>query len=243
LKVKRASHPQGDPGYRPLELSGARFLIPEQRGWPKWFVADTANNRDTNRWLISFVRAGAGQPWKATYLLVLDPKEMPRLRIGKDGYARAVPPKDPGLAVSPADLGAAFAGYLRTGGPRGRFADGAHTSRLRRERDRTAKTPKYVTQYVDQPVSGREYPPIALRTADGGALVLFTSQHSWKVTAARGTRLPASGSYTKVLMTGAPKRSVTRVGMAEQAAVVPRAGAGEVEIVNRIIGIVSAHGE
>jgi hypothetical protein len=238
LKVVRSVRPGGDPRYKPLRLTGTRYLIPKERGWPKWFVADTANNRDRDRWLLVFTRDGADEPWKASYLTILRPGQVPRFAVGEDGHAEAVPLTAGGLAVTPGRLGARYADYLGDGRP-AVFARGPYTSALRAQRD--THTDRYVTQYVDQPVPARDYPPFALRTADGGALVLFTTRQSWKVTAARGTPLPALGAYTKALIKGQAKKSVTQVGLAEQVALVPRSG--KVRILDRIMGVVSAQGE
>jgi hypothetical protein len=239
LKVERATRPGGDPGYQPLRLSGTRYLIPEERGWPKWFVADTANNRDSKRWLIAFTRDGAGEPWKAAYLTILDPARMPRFALDAHGHAEAVPLGATGLAVPPGKLGARYARYLGDGRPAD-FAPGPYTSVLRRQRRALRHTERYVTQYVDQAVPAAQYPAFALRTADGGALVLFTTRHSWKITAAQGTPLPPLNAYTRALITGRAKEWVTQVGLAEEVALVPRGG--RVRILDQITGVVSAQG-
>lgn len=242
LKVRRVDKPGGDPGYQPLVLSDTRYLIPEVRGWPKWFVADTANNRDGNRWLLAFHRNSTAEEWKASYLSVVEPDDMPEVVVGKDGYAEPVPLGERSLAVAPGKLGATYTRYLKDGTP-GVFADGPFTSGLRKQRAGQKRTPKYVTQYADQAVPEASYPPFALRTADGGALVLFTTRHSWKVTAATGIPLPPPGKYSKTLMSGTPKRSLTRTGIAEQAAVVAADRDGTTTIINRIMGVIAARGE
>lgn len=242
LKVRRAKHPGGDPDYAPLELSDTRYLVPELRGWPKWFVADTANNRGGDRWLIAFVRDDADSPWKASYLTVLEEGEMPRFATDEDGYAEAVAPGASGLALAPKELSSAYADYLSAESTGSAFAEGEHTSRLRTARDAEKKTDRYVTQYVDEPAGETGFAPLALRTADGGALVMFASRHSWKVVYAQGVTVPRVDEYTRTLMSGTPKRAVTRVGIAEQAALVPK-GSGGVRILNRIMGTVAARGE
>jgi hypothetical protein len=242
LKVRRAKKPEGDPGYRPLELSDTRYLVPQLRGWPKWFVADTANNRGDDRWLLTFTRGGADEQWRASYLLVLPEDGMPSFATDEDGYAQAVAPDATGLAVPPGRLAAAYTAYLKDGEPEGSFADGPQTSQLRAAREKEKKTTRYVTLFVDEAAKEEEFAPVALRTSDGGALVLFTSRHSWQVVYAQGVPLPRADEYTETLMTGTPKRAVTRTALAEQAALVPEGG-GEVRIVSRIMGIVAARGE
>ena len=242
LKVRRDANPDGLPQYEPLKLTDTRYLIPRLRGWPKWFIADTANNRDKNRWLLAFTRNSTEENWKASYLTIVEPDELPEFVFDQDGYAKAAPLDATGLAVAPGDLSAEYAKYL-TDGKSTVFADGKYTSELRKAREKEKKTPRYVTQFMDQPAPEKGYEPCALRTADGGALVLFTTRHSWKVTAATGVPLPELGNYTRVLMSGTPKRSITRTAMAEQVALVGGGADGKVEILNRIQSIVSARGE
>lgn len=243
LKARKAANPNGLPGYQPLVLSDTRFLIPELRGWPKWFVADTANNRDANRWLLAFTRDSTAEDWRASYLLIVTPERLPELRFQPDGHVEAVPQNASDVAVPPGRLSRQYAAYLENGRPQ-LFAGGPQTSELRKVRQKEKKTPKYVTQYADEPAPKPGYEAFALRTADGGALVMFATRHSWKVTAATGLPVPDPGAHTKALMSGTPKRSLTRVGMAEQLALVPaRGGTGKVQILSRIMGIVSARGE
>lgn len=240
LKVKSAKQPNGNKGYHPLKLTNTRFLIPQLRGWPKWFIADTANNRDKNRWLIAFNRYSASDPWKASYLLVLEPDELPDFAFDEQGHAKAVSVDDKGLSITPGDLSAQYAAYLSDGKSRA-FADGEYTNKLRALREKQKHTAQYVTQYVDQPAAS-DSPPIALRTTDGGALVLFASRHTWKVTVAQGIPLQVTDAYIETLMSGTPKRSVTTTRVAEQAALAPK-GAGKISILNRIEGIIAAHGQ
>jgi hypothetical protein len=240
LTVEHAAKPKGNPGYDALALSDATYLIPRQRGWPRWFVANTANNRDHNRWLLAFTRGGPDEQWKASYLAVLEPGQVPKFAIDKDGHAEAVAPDASGLAVAPGKLSARYTDYLGDGKPSD-FADGQYTSQLRAARPGTS-TAKYVAQYADEAAPAQTYPPLALRTADGGALVLFTSKHSWKITGPKGSPPPASDSYTKTLITGDVQTAVTRQALAEQVALVPT-GSGKVEIADRISGITAARGQ
>lgn len=242
LRVRRDADPGGLADYKPLRLTDTRYLVPELAGWPKWFVADTANNRDRNRWLLAFTRDGADEDWKASYLTVVEPDLLPDLVLGEDGHAEAVPLDGTGLAVAPGKLSAEYADYLQDGRS-ALFARGPHTDRLRKAREKEKRTPRYVTQYADRAAPGEGYEPFALRTADGGALVLFATRHTWKVTAATGVPLPEPGAYTTALMSGTPKRSITRTAVAEQTAVVGVGADGTVDIVNRIQSVVSARGE
>lgn len=92
LKAKHANNPDGNPSYKPIELTDAHFLIPRQRGWPKWFVADAVSNKTENgRWLLVFRRGSSAEPWKASNIGVYgDSDDLEFARDG-DGYAETVP--------------------------------------------------------------------------------------------------------------------------------------------------------
>lgn len=261
LKVERARHPKGNPQSRALTLTDARFTIPRQAGWPKFFVADTHSNRDANRWLVVFSRSSAHAPWKATYLSLLSEDEVPEFALDEDGYAESVPTgKDSGLTVAPDALSAAYTSYL-SDGKGDVFADGSATSALREGRKKHLRTPRYWTEYIDTPARAAGYAPLGLRTDDGGALVFFTSHHRYKQTMAKGYR-PAPDERVRALMTGEAKRSITLTRINESAVRVPADPAAEhgaarspaaapdnaangdkVVFLNRLEGVTAASGE
>lgn len=249
LTAQRASSPGGNPGFAPLELSDARYHIPKQVGWPKFFVADTRSNREApdsgTRWLLVFSRNTADEPWRVAYLSILDRDEVPRFAADEDGWAQAVPAsgKGAGLAVAPDALSEAYTGYLMTGEGE-TFADGSATTRLRESRKRFLRTPKFWTEYIDTPAEGARYAPVGLRTRDGGALVFFSSHHREKQTMAKGLR-PEPDPRVKPLMKGEAKKAVTLTRLAESAVKVPAEDAADprVVFVNRMEGVTAAKGE
>ncbi|MFD6418488.1 hypothetical protein [Streptomyces sp. NPDC060194] len=246
LRAKRAASPGGNPRHSPLALTDARFTVPAQAGWPKFFLADTDSNRDRdgdprldNRWLLVFTRGGADQLWEVTYLAVLTPDEVPAFRTSS-GRAEPVAPDGGGLAARPASLSERYAAYLRDG--RGPFATGSHTSEWRALRERTARRPGRTTQYADQPLTDASYAPLGLRTEDGGALVFFSSRHYEKQTAAPGVPLRIQPEVRSLLTGGAARTSVTLEQVSGQAALVPPAGGGPVDVVARLQGLTGARG-
>jgi hypothetical protein len=242
LRAKHTGHPGGDPAYSPLVLSAARFLIPRQRGWPKFFVADTGTDRGPGRWLLVFRKQTPDQVWKADFLAVYAPGQGPAFATDKDGYAQALPLAGTDLLVQPGRMSAAYAAYLQDG--RGTsFAPGALTSRLRASRAAGARTPDSVTQYIDQPAQGGDFDPVALRTRDGGAVVFFATRHRSRSTYRAGYRLRVDPD-TRALMTGTPRTSVTLSRVAQQAVTVPGGGGtGQVVFISRLVGLISAQGE
>ncbi|MFD3456527.1 hypothetical protein ACFWVC_30690 [Streptomyces sp. NPDC058691] len=251
LTARHAAQPGGNPDFKELSLSDADFLIPRQVGWPKWFVADAAVGvgdaaPGANRWLVVFQRDDASKAWRASYVSVFRTGSLPRFARDADGLVEAVPAAGSGLLVEPGALSKAYAGYLDKGDAKDTsvFAPGAATSQQIAERAKGARTAASATQYADQPATNGEFAPVALRTADGGALVFFASHHTAKITMLRPGVAPPVNAYTKALMTGTPKKSVTLGRVARQAVVVPaKKDGGQVVFRSRIVGLVAARGE
>jgi hypothetical protein len=250
LRALRATSPGGNPDFQDLQLTDPQFLIPRQRGWPKWFVADAAANRGGARWLLVFQRGGVREAWKASYVAAVPPSSVPRFATDAEGYAEPVSANASDLLVRPADLSAAYTGYLQKGGGRGSggqggsavFADGAATSGWLATRAKSARTADYVKQYADQPAAGGQFPPVALRTEDGGALVFFASHHQERTTYRAGLTPPVSAT-TRALMTGTAEHSVTLVQIGREAVTVPpKSAGGKVTFLDLILNLVAAKG-
>ncbi|MDN0194596.1 hypothetical protein [Streptomyces sp. S.PNR 29] len=242
LKAGRANNPDGNPQHTPLKLTDAKFTIPKKAGWPRWFVADAAGNKGGDaRWLLVFTRNGLDETWQAAYLTLVAPDDVPEFKTDKDGWAEAVPANSAELAVPPGELSKDYATYLKDGGDT--FADGSHTSGWRADRKKNAIRPGLVTQWIDEPVTGGDYAPLALRTADGGALVFFTTRHYEKQTAHTGTSVPTPNDSVLALTEGEVKQSLTMELVSNEVALDPRKGSGKVSVLGRIQGLTSAKGE
>jgi len=248
LKARSINAPDGNSRHQPLELTDARYLIPKKAGWPRWFVADTDSNRDTdngagdNRWMLVFVRNGADQLWEVAYLAILTPDEIPEFATDKDGFAQPVKADSGAPAVAPGELSEEYASYLKSGQPE-HFASGPHTDGWRAVRAKNAKLAGLTIQYIDQPLSTGDFAPLALATKDGGALAFFAIRYFDRQTAAPGSALQLTADE-KALMTGDVKSSVTKEWVSSQAALVKPAGvnAGHVNVVSRLQGMIGAEG-
>ncbi|MFF7329040.1 hypothetical protein ACIQU5_03650 [Streptomyces sp. NPDC090306] len=244
LRAGHVTDPGGNPAYTPLELTDARFTIPKKAGWPRWFVADAAGNKGgTARWVLVFVRDGLDERWQVAFLTLVAPGDLPAIRTDKDGLAEAVPATTAQLAVRPADLSDDYVGYLKDG--RGSFAPGPRTSAWRELRQKSASRPGLATQYIDEPLTRGDYAPLALRTADGGALVFFATHHYEKQTAAQGTTVPAPSANVRALTTGEIKQSLTLEFVSNQVALDPAKGAAGqgVNVLGRVQGLTGGKGE
>ncbi|GAA2475715.1 hypothetical protein GCM10010393_02040 [Streptomyces gobitricini] len=248
LKSRSVTSPGGNPAHRPLRLTDARFAIPKKAGWPRWFVADTDSNRDTDsgaddtRWVLVFVRNGPEQLWEVAYLQILPAGGVPKFRTDQEGWAEPVAPDSTALAVAPKDLSEEYTSYLQTGKP-AHFAAGPHTSAWREERAQIAKRPGLATQYVDQPLDTADYAPLGLTTQDGGALVFFATRFYDRQVAAKGYR-PKVSPEVRALMTGEVTSTLTKEWVSSQAVLVKPAGAesDQVTIVARLQGVIAATG-
>ncbi|MGV9901798.1 hypothetical protein ACWDU8_04720 [Streptomyces sp. NPDC003388] len=241
LTAGHANSPSGNANHSPLELTDAKFTIPKKAGWPRWFVADAkANKGGDARWLLVFTRDALTGPWQVAYLTLVAPGDVPQFKKDADGWAEAVPAGAEGLTVPPAELSKDYASHLKSGG--NTFADGPYTSALRANRKKLAKRPGLVRQFIDEPLTGGDYAPLALRTADGGALVFFSTHHYEKQTAAAGTSVPAPNRDVRALTKGEIKQSLTLEIVANEAALDP-AGGGRVSVLGRVQGLTAAQGE
>lgn len=242
LKAGRANSPDGNAGHSPLAFTDAEFTIPKKPGWPRWFLADAQANRGgDSRWLLVFTRDKLDAPWEVAYLTLVAPDDLPEFKKDKDGWAEAVDANSKEVAIAPGNMSKDYATYLKGGGAI--FADGSHTSDWRDKRAKSAERPGLVTQYIDEPLTEGDYAPLALRTADGGALVFFATHHFQKQTAAPGTSVPTPNKDVLALTTGEIKQSLTMEFVSNEVALDPKRGSGQVSVLGRIEGLTGAKGE
>ncbi|MEU6771556.1 hypothetical protein [Streptomyces sp. NPDC046759] len=240
LKAGHTNNPSGNPNHVPLKLTDVKITIPEKAGWPRWFLADArANKTGDQRWLMVFTRNDLGEHWRVAYVTLVAPGRVPEFETGEDGRAETVPAESRQLAVAPGKLSEDYATYLKKGTQT--FTEGLYTSRERTDRAARARKPGLVTQFIDRPLTGGDYAPLALRTVGGGALVFFTTHHYEKQTAAPGTTVPPQGKDVQALTKGEVKQSLTMEFISAEAALDPP-GVGRVAIVGRVPGLTSAQG-
>ncbi|MFH9659769.1 hypothetical protein ACH4NF_05140 [Streptomyces sp. NPDC017248] len=240
LRAGHVNSPSGNPRHTPLTLTDVKITIPEKAGWPRWFVADARGNKGGDyRWVLVFTRGDLGERWRVAYLTLMAPGTVPEFRTGEAGWAEAVPAGTGRLAVRPDALSKAYAAYLKSGGKT--FADGRGTSGLRAERAKAARKPGLVRQFIDAPLTHGDYAPLALRTADGGALVFFTTHHYEKQTAYPGATVPVPDRDVRALIKGEVKQSLTLESIANEAVYDP-AGSGPVRMLGRVQGLTAAQG-
>ncbi|MEU6125446.1 hypothetical protein [Streptomyces sp. NPDC047123] len=242
LRSRHVQHPDGNTGHVPLELSDVSYAIPKKAGWPRYFLADTkANRRSDLRWLWVFTKTGPDQVWRATYLNLVSPRKLPELKKDEDGFAVPVDVAADDLAMTPSHLGKEYTSFLKSGGDA--FAPGDHTTGWKAFRDRNSRRAGLAVQYIDQPQNGGSFAPLGLRTADGGALVFFSTRHYEKQTAFKGLS-PKVAPDAKALLKGEVRQSLMLDRVSNQVVVDPRKrDGGKVAFLGRIQGLTGAKGE
>jgi hypothetical protein len=244
LRSNSVNSPGGNPQHHDLVLDDPHFTIPKKAGWPRWFVADAAPSPQQRtganqvRWIMAFVREDPDARWRAAYLTSTTAGAIPHFKTDADGYAVPAGAKAGALAVPPGRLSADYAAYLQTGRPDD-FAPGPHTDQWRVQRARSSKQTASTMQYIDQPLKGGEFTPLALTTEDGGAFVFFATRYYQRQTTAAGYS-PQVPKDLVPLLHGTAHTKLTKEWVSSQVAEVPPAG--KVTIVSRLEGVTSAAG-
>lgn len=174
------------------------FYLPEPTGYPRFFVADVsravkginpANGTVTSvggaqvpfdgRVVMVFEQATATGPWQLASVSQFPAgMTMPRLATDKDGYIPQVPLTSAGLLAQPYAAGPLQAAVVDDGpasaAARAVAAGPLTTALYQAARDRSGTGLRVPSGDVYQwDMEGTAYPAFALRTADGGALVLY----------------------------------------------------------------------
>ncbi|MBD3930495.1 hypothetical protein IF129_02745 [Streptomyces chumphonensis] len=245
LTARKAVSPEGDAEFEPLELGEAEFHIPRQAGWPKYFLASAPGRvGDTEaHWLVMFSRGGVDADWKASYLTVLAPEDVPAFARDEDGYAEPLrADAEDDLFVQPAELGEKYTDFLRTG--KGAvFAPGPSTTERRETRAEAANRPAARNEWDDSPADPERYPVTGLYTEGGGAVVFFTVHQHTKQTVADGYT-PTVDPLVEPLLKGEAKRSLTQSYLYQQLVTVPEEPlpGARVDFLGQRSALVSAEG-
>ena len=231
------------PAFGPVQ---ATYYIPrhEPSGGPRWFAVRVANafsahpKQVTSIEYLLFTQATPGGAWRnAIEPYLLPGTGAPRIAVGADGLATAVPPAATSLAVAPGQLPAVTAAAID--GTVNGVADPGNLSDMADQRFWRGKLPNATVTDTHAPAAGVNGQEFALRTSDGGALVFYTDAAELTVTAPQGTmlHLTVPGFFS-------PGQALSRAGMSylEQfAAYDPPAGAGGPRVVADYSGITGAN--
>lgn len=186
-------------GQRPITIAGIHsqagkpahytwdrrtVLVPRQSGHSTVWFAATARRRDASgevrTGVFTFIRRGQDGRWLNSFASLLYPGETPpSVALDEDGYATALEPRDTSVAISPNLMGPLHATVAEEG-PKGYasglIAPGPQTTGFYDEISKAKETAKAddCMNYESIFASAPNYPIFALRTGDGGAMMLYT---------------------------------------------------------------------
>lgn len=156
-----------------------QLFVPTVAGYPRWFVAmvDRWHGGKRRTALMAFMKPEQDGRWQLSLSTLLDPGvARPRLVRDSRGFAKALPTTTTGLVSEPRMVGGLQATMVEEGpeGPSaGVIAQGPYTSGLYRKITAQKKRMKERGLAYDALFSATSTPMFVLRTADGGALVLY----------------------------------------------------------------------
>ncbi|GAA3444408.1 hypothetical protein [Planomonospora venezuelensis] len=155
-----------------------RLLVPRLERGPLWFAAvvDRRDGDGESRSAVLTVTGQGGKDWRISSLSLLD-SALPEIALDAEGYATALGEDDPGVQISPrlmAPLHATTAEEGSAGFAAGLIAEGPHTTAHATEITATRAAEKGGCLGYGSIFAAAGYPVHALRTADGGALIMYS---------------------------------------------------------------------
>jgi hypothetical protein len=211
------------------------FYVPALAGFPLWFVVAVPVSANTDghlgpavTTLMVFQRFIASRQWTLDGSAVLD-QPLPAIARDGDGYATAFTNGDPALLLSPDIVGPTQAAVVDQGptAPAAAVMDGGpQTTALYAAQAAQGKSASANGLNYQWALEGASFAQYELRTADGGALVLYsmyldtTTEHPGN---AAGPPIPVPAEFTPLLAAPAQVgyRQVTANWTYEFAAVDP----------------------
>jgi hypothetical protein len=194
--VSQAQLPLTVAGYERAGYSGGttarysygrpRVYVPQMKSFPLWFAAvvqrTPVGGGSTRTAIMVFSRPEATDSWQLSLSTLLLPgMSLPPIALDKNGYAIALATFEADLLVSPNSVGAVQAAVANDG-PASRaaalVAPGPYTTGLH---ERIVNAKRQVTGTgvtYDSAFGGTAFPLYALRTTDGGGLVLYSLNRS-----------------------------------------------------------------
>ncbi len=216
--LKKANHDH----YSPFTYTASTFYIPRQRGYPRWFAVNAVSGKTGHALL--FTQEKSGGPW----LLAADPfpaQPLSGIALDKDGYAKAVSPRDSNTDLTPERIAGEHAASLTTGATG--MAPGPFTSDSRNAlvKVQSGLSRRGVTLTADfQPDRQRVF---ALRTIDGGVLVWYVLRQTERYDMSSPGEVGGGGDLAG-LITGKIGQRLDTTALIQYLATVPAHGTPQV---------------
>lgn len=223
---------------RTISLANPVMYVPRSAAYPRWFMVAALERREKTERpvLLTFAAESAGAGWRPVNRLYFTGAP-PGIATDAQGYATAVDPSTTGLAMPPADLPAAQAGYLDHGDERKLVPD-AYGSRWLTAERRQEKTLRAKGVTVSGHSVPAAYPLHALRAADGGALVWYAVRRTVTYRATGRTTRAMAPADVRAYLGGRAGKTIVANWLWQTVAYVPVHGRASVVVQD--MGLVSA---
>jgi hypothetical protein len=226
----------------PLDLR--RLVLPASGDWPRWFAAAGDVTGQTTPVLRVMRSLGAREPFGLWgELLLLPGAELPAFASPQTGTP-LLAPDQPGLVATPTEVLTRYAKALTPGAPAEGFAVDAFREQVAGQLAADRRTLARVADVAAVHRASAADGMLALRTADGGALVVAALEQLYRVQ----VRVRGSGAVTLdadlAALAGVPRigRQLQRTAVELLAFQVPPAGGGAITLIAAAKGDVSAVG-
>jgi hypothetical protein len=187
------------------------FYVPAEAGYPQWFMVAAPRTTlvsghpgATVNTIMVFERPKAGAPWTLDGAAELD-QALPAIALDKDGYATAVRTTAADLLLRPDLVGATQAAVVDEGPASPAAAvigGGPQTTGLYATQNAQSQATTAQGLYYQWLLQGSNFPEFEVRTADGGALVVYamylqtTTEHNGLVS---GSPIPVPADFVPLL--------------------------------------------
>jgi hypothetical protein len=231
------------PAPGPLALR--RLVLPTSGDWPRWFAAAGKVAGQPDTFVLRVLRSlGAREPFGLWgELLLLPGAELPAFASPQTGTP-LLAPDQPGLVATPTEVLTRYAKALTPGAPAEGFAVDAFREQVAGQLAADRRTLARVADVAAVHRASAADGMLALRTADGGALVVAALEQLYRVQ----VRVRGSGAVTLdadlAALAGVPRvgRQLQRTAVELLAFQVPPAGGGAITLIAAAKGDVSAVG-
>ncbi|MQA95133.1 MAG: hypothetical protein GEV11_10990 [Streptosporangiales bacterium] len=236
------------PRYR---YTSPRLFVPRTGTYPRWFVAAAKRTGDgqTRTAVLVFTRMEPGERWKVSLITLLDKGEkLPVPVIDRSGFASALRTDEQGLVLEPKMVGAMHA-TLAEDGPESQatrvMEPGKHTSDNAAKIEKSKERADDAGLAYDAIFSAPRQPSFALRTRDGGALVLYPLAFDTVVVAKSEDvdRVPVPQEVQHLLEKLILKEELDVIELYQYAAYNPPKGKGRARVLGAEGTVVKADGE
>lgn len=163
------------------EYGTPTVLVPRNRNFPHWFAATVERRgEDGERALmvLVYLRVSEQANWQRSFAsLVTGGSGLPAVHLDAEGYATALSTRDESIAISPhlmAPVHATAAEEGTQGYAAGLIAPGPLTTDYATEIAARQSDAKENCLHYDSIFAASTYPVFALRTEDGGALIMYS---------------------------------------------------------------------